>query len=86
MTNGRGRHGQFFFNGVGLSLGAKLVSTNDRPSYSLKIYRPFPSGGEQINCAAFCVNRLEVLQGMPVEFFAQKIKDPACLCSALSRI
>ena len=28
----RGWHGQFFFNGVGPYLGAKLVSTNDSPS------------------------------------------------------
>ena len=30
-----------FFNGLGLSLGAKLVSINDRPSYFSIIFRPF---------------------------------------------
>ena len=32
------------------------------------------------NCAAFCTIRLDVLQGMSVEFFAQKIEDLTCLC------
>ena len=47
-------HGQWkrvtwpvFFNGFGLSPGAKLVSTNDWPSYSSIIFRLFPSGGEK---------------------------------------
>ena len=44
----------FFFNDLGLSLGARLVSTNDRPSYSSIILRLFPSGGEKKKCAAFC--------------------------------
>ena len=38
------------------------MSTNDRPSYSSKIFRLFPSEGEKINFAAFCTNRLEVLR------------------------
>ena len=45
-----------------------------------------PSGGKKKNYAAFCTKRLEVLQGMSVEIFAQKIEDLACLCSTLSRI
>ena len=60
----RGWHGQFFFNGLGLSLGEKLVSTNGRLSYSSIIFRLFQSGCEKKNCAVFCTNRLEVLQGM----------------------
>ena len=68
MTNGRegegDMDGQFFFNGaLGLSLGAKLVSTYDRPSYSSIIFRLFPGGDEKKKCAAFSTNRLEVLQG-----------------------
>ena len=35
----------FFFNGLGLSPGAKLVSTNGRPSIFSIIFRLFPSGG-----------------------------------------
>ena len=61
----------FCFSGLGLSLGAKFVSTNDRPSNSSIIFRLFPSGGKKKNCAAFrrgkkkncaafCMNRLEV--------------------------
>ena len=37
----------FFFIGPGLSLGVKLVSTNDRPSYFSIIFRLFPNGGEK---------------------------------------
>ena len=50
-----------FFNGLGLSLGVKLVSTSDRPSVFSKIFRLFASGGEKKKCSAFCTNRLEVL-------------------------
>ena len=53
MTNVRGSHGRFFFHGLGLSLGAKLVSTNDRPSYSSMIFRLFPSGAEKKNAQHF---------------------------------
>ena len=35
-----------FFNGLGLSLGVKVLSTNDRPSFFSIIVRLFPSGGE----------------------------------------
>ena len=48
----------FYFNGLGLSLEAKLETTNDRPLYSSKIFRLFPSGGEKKKCTAFCTNRL----------------------------
>ena len=37
----------FFKIGLGLSLGAKLVSTNDRPSMFSVIFRIFPGGGEK---------------------------------------
>ena len=69
-----------FFNGLRLSLGAKLVSTNDRPSIFSIIFRLFPSGDGK-SCAAFCTFRLGVLQGMSVEIYAQKIEDLTCLCS-----
>ena len=36
-----------FFNGLGPSLGAKIVSTNGRPSTFSIIFRLFPSGGEK---------------------------------------
>ena len=36
----------FVFNGLGLSLRAILVSTNDRASFVLIIIRLFPSAGE----------------------------------------
>ena len=36
-----------FCNGLGLSLGAKLVSINDRPLNVEIISRLFPSGGEK---------------------------------------
>ena len=63
------RHGKFFFHGFGLSLGANLVSTNDRPSFFSIIFRRFPSAINK-KCAAFGTNRLEVLlQGMSVDFF-----------------
>ena len=45
MTIGRGRHGQLFLNGLGLSLGAKIVSTNDRPSTFSIIFRLFFQAG-----------------------------------------
>ena len=35
------------FNGLRLSLGAKLVTPNDRPSCSSILFRLFPSGGER---------------------------------------
>ena len=76
----------FFLNGLGLSLGAKLASTNDRPSIFSIIFRIFSQRGRSINCAAFRTIRLDVLQGMSVEKFAQKIDDLTCLCSTLSRI
>ena len=88
LTSGKGwRHGQFFsrVSGCLLSLGAALVSTNDRPSIFSIIFRFLPSGGNKIKCAAFCTNRfggLEVkLQGMSVDVFAAKIEDLTCLCS-----
>ena len=72
MISGRWWHGQFFFFfGLGLSLGAKLVSTNDRSFIFLNNIPAFPSGGEKTNCPAFCTNRLEVL-GMTVDVFAQQ--------------
>ena len=83
MTSGGGWRGQFFCNGLGLSLGAQLVSTNDRPSIFSKIFGLFASGGEE-KCAAFCTIRLDVLQGMPVEISAQKIEDLTCLCSVFN--
>ena len=51
----------FIFNGLGLPLGEKLVSTNDRLSNVSKMFRPFQSGGEHKQCASFCTTRLEVL-------------------------
>ena len=71
---------------LGLSLGAKLVSTYDRTSFFSITHRLFPSGGEKINCAAFCTARLDLLQGMSVELIAQKVEDLTCLCSTLRRI
>ena len=59
--------------GLGLSLEAKLVSTNGRL---------FPSGDEKNYCAAFCTIRLDVLQVIS----APKIEDLTCLCSTLCRI
>ena len=76
----------FSCNGVGLSLGAKLVSTNGRPSIFSIIFRLCPTGGEKQNCAAYCTIPLDVLQGMSVNFFPQKIEDLTCLCSTLSII
>ena len=78
MPKERGRHGDmatwpvFLLNGLGLSLGAKLVSTNDRPSYPSVILRLFPTGGEEKNCAAFCANRLEVLKACMSYMFSRK--------------
>ena len=37
-----------FFNGVGLSLGEKLVPTNDRPSYSSIVFRLFQAEARKI--------------------------------------
>ena len=39
----------FFFNGLGLSLGANLVSVDDRPSYYSVAFSLFPSGSEKIS-------------------------------------
>ena len=49
----------FFLTALGLSLGAKLVSTNDSPSIFLTICSLFSCGGKKINCAAFCTIRLD---------------------------
>ena len=38
---------RFFHTGLGLSPGAKLVSTNDRPSIVIIMFRLFPTGGEK---------------------------------------
>ena len=70
-----------FLNGLGLHLGAKLVSTNDRPS-TFSIYPGFFSSvGKKTNCAAcFCTIWLDVLQGMSVENSRKESKIwPACV-------
>ena len=54
---------EFFFTDLGLSLGAKLVPTNDRPSFISIICRHFASGGENKYCAEVCPIRLDKLQG-----------------------
>ena len=65
----------YFFNGLRLSLGSKLVSTNNsRSSYPSKTSRPFPSGGEKKDRAAFCTNRLKVLQGVSLYIFSPRIR------------
>ena len=75
-----------YFNGLGLSLeGAKLVSINDRPSYSSIVFRLFPSGGEKNSWATFRTNRLEVLQGMSVNIFVQKVEDLTSLHVKIKR-
>ena len=66
-------HDQFFFNGLGPSLGAKLVSANDRPSKVLILFRLFHAGAKT-KPTHFCTNRLEVLRGISVGIFAQKIQ------------
>ena len=71
---------------LGLSLGAKLVSTIDRPPIFSIIFRLFPRGGLKKKCTAFCTIRLDVLQGMSVESFAQKNEDLTYPCSRRSRI
>ena len=75
----------FLLNGLGLSQGAKLVSTNDRYLTFSIIFRLVPRGDEK-KCAAFCTIRLDVLQGRSVEIFAQKNENLTCLSSTLSRI
>ena len=60
-----------FYNGLGLSLGAKLASTNERSSFFNNIFRLFPNG-EKNDCAACCTIRLEVLRIRSVDFFYQK--------------
>ena len=57
------------------------VSTNDRPSFFSIISRPFPSGDKKTKYAAFCMIRLNVLQGMSVENFGQEFEHLTCLCS-----
>ena len=44
----------------------ETCTNNDRGAFICfnNIFRLFPSGGRKTNCAAFCTNRLEVLQGM----------------------
>ena len=79
MASRRGWHCQNTNTCRGLSLGADLVSTNDRLSIFSILFRLFPSGGEKTNCAAFCTVRIDVLQRMLVEIFAQKIEDLTCL-------
>ena len=61
-----------FLNGLGLSLGAKLVSTNDRPSIFFSSTQFFYKRGRKKNCAAFCTIRLDVLRGMSVIFRSEK--------------
>ena len=58
--------------GLGLSAGAKLVSTSDRPSIIPMISRHFSQRRREINCATYCTIRLDVLQGMSVGTFAPK--------------
>ena len=50
------------------------------------IIQAFSKRERKANCAAFCTNRLEVLQGMSVEIFAQKLKDVTYPCSTFSRL
>ena len=61
------------YYGLGLSLRATFVSTNDRPS-SIAIIL------QKNNCVAFCTNRVKVRHGMLV-YFAQKNEDLSCVCS-----
>ena len=61
--------------GFGLSLGAKLVSTNDRPSTCSTIFSFFFPAGAKTDCAAFCTIHWNVLQGIPVEFSRQNSRS-----------
>ena len=73
MTSGRECQGHFFFNGLGQSLGAKLVSTNDRP-YSSTVFRLFPSGGEKQIAPHFAKPGWRYSRGMSVEISRNKRK------------
>ena len=46
----------------------------------------FQTETEKNDYAAFCTTRLEILQGMSVDFFGQKIADLTYVYSILSRI
>ena len=84
-----GDEASFLFNGLGLCPGAKLVSTNDRPPYSLILFRLFPSGGEKKKLRGVLhepVGGTSRHVCMSVEIFGQKMEDLTCLCSTLSRI
>ena len=73
-----------FFHGRRLSLEAKLVSTNDRPSIFLIIFRLFPrGGGGKMHHRILHDPVGGTLQGMWVEFFGQKIEDLTYLFSTL---
>ena len=75
----------FKLYGLGLSLGAKLISATDRPSMFSIMFKLSPSGSENTKCAALCTIRLDVLQGMSVEIVARTIEDLIFLCSTPSR-
>ena len=91
MTNGRERVtcGQFCFYGLGLSLGAKLVSTNDGPSTfsilgSIQAFSERQARKESHRILHEPVRG--TLHGISVGYFAKKNEDLTCLCSTSSRI
>ena len=61
----------FFFYDFGSSLGAKLVSTNDRPSIFSVIFRLFASGGDKTKMRRIL---REPVGGMSVDFSRKKSK------------
>ena len=70
-----------FFNGLeprAVSIGAKLISTNDRPSMFAIILRLFPSGGEKTIATRFARPGWRSPR-QSVEMSAQKIEDLTCL-------
>ena len=86
----KGDMASVYLNGLGLSLGAKLVY--QRAFNPFNNIQAFSKRGRKKSYSAFrklrriCTNRLEVLQGISVGFMAQINEDRTCLCSTISRI
>ena len=77
----------FISTGLGLPLGAKLVSTDERPSIFSIIYRLFPNGGENQFPPHFLHDPVgRAPRHVCRKVRAKKVEDLTCLCSTLSRI
>ena len=83
----RGCQGRKKITSLGLSLEAKLVSTNDRPSIFSILVGLFPSGGEKQNAPHFARSGWTYSKACPYNFREKNRRSNLpCLCSNIKHI